>query len=87
MAEHYNLFEQCKKGDAKAQCILFDLFKGRLMGLCRRYTTNREEAQDILQETFIKIFSKITQIEFPEKFESWMKAIAGANSYQSLSQE
>jgi RNA polymerase sigma factor (sigma-70 family) len=76
MTDSYDLFEHCKRGDAKAQGILYDLFKGKLMGLCRRYTRNREEAQDILQETFVRIFTKIDQLESPEKFESWMKAIA-----------
>jgi len=76
MADKYNLFEYCKNGNAKAQRILYELFKSKLMGLCRRYTSNREEAQDILQETFIKIFTKITQLESPDKLESWMKAIA-----------
>jgi RNA polymerase sigma factor (sigma-70 family) len=46
------------------------------MGLCRRYARNRDEAQDILQETFIKIFFKISQLESPDKLESWMKSIA-----------
>lgn len=76
MPDTYDLFELCKKKDAKAQRILYDLFKNRLMGLCRRYAKNREEAQDILQETFIRIFTKICQLESPEKLESWMKSIA-----------
>lgn len=76
MAGNYDLFERCKKGDARAQRILYDLFKGRLMGLCRRYTKNREEAQDVLQETFIRIFSRISQLQSPEKFEAWMKSVA-----------
>lgn len=76
MTDRYDLFEHCKKGDAKAQRILYDLFKGKLMGLCRRYSRSKDEAQDILQETFIRIFTKINQLESPDKFESWMKAIA-----------
>jgi RNA polymerase sigma factor (sigma-70 family) len=76
MPGKFDLFVQCQKGDAKAQRILYDLFKNKLMGLCRRYTKNREEAQDVLQETFIRIFSRISQLETPEKLESWMKAIA-----------
>jgi len=76
MPGKYDFFEQCKKGDAKAQRILYDLFKGKLMGLCRRYTQNREEAKDVLQETFIKIFTRIEQLESPDKLESWMKSVA-----------
>jgi RNA polymerase sigma factor (sigma-70 family) len=75
MAKHYDLFEQCKKGDPKAQRILYDFFKAKLMGLCRRYTKNRDEAQDVLQESFIKIFTHFKQLESSEKLESWMKSI------------
>jgi RNA polymerase sigma-70 factor (ECF subfamily) len=75
MSLYFDLFNGCKKGDAKAQRMLYDLFKARLLGLCRRYSRSREEAQDILQESFIKIFSKINQLESSEKLEGWMKAV------------
>jgi RNA polymerase sigma factor (sigma-70 family) len=76
MHNHYDLFTQCKKGDAKSQRILYDLFKGRLMGLCRRYARSRDEAKDILQESFIKIFNNLHKLESSDKLESWMKSIA-----------
>src|SRR5688572_2599943 len=75
MHSHYDIFEGCKKGDAKSQRILFDLFKGKLMGLCRRYTQNKEEAQDVLQEAFIRIFTHLGQLKSSEKLESWMKSV------------
>lgn len=74
--QYQHLLERCKKRDASAQRILYDLFKARLMGLCRRYSKSREDAQDMLQETFIKIFTKIHQVETANKLESWMKSIA-----------
>src|SRR5688572_32588768 len=45
------------------------------MGLCRRYTQNREEAQDVLQEAFIRIFTHFHQLKSSEKLEGWMKSI------------
>ena len=75
MRSYYDIFEQCKKGDAKAQRILYDLFKGKLMGLCRRYTQSREEAQDVLQEAFIRIFTHFHQLKSSDKLEGWMKSI------------
>ena len=75
MQEYYDLFTKCKKEDAKAQRILYDLFKGKLMGLCRRYTRDKEAAQDVLQEAFIRIFKSLHQLESPEKLESWMKSV------------
>lgn len=75
MHRYQDLLAGCHREDARSQRILYDLFKGRLMGLSRRYTSNREEAKDVMQESFIKIFRKITQLTDPEKLESWMKSI------------
>ncbi|HEY5749082.1 MAG TPA: sigma-70 family RNA polymerase sigma factor [Chryseolinea sp.] len=74
MSRHYDLFERCKRGEPKAQRMLYDLFKGKLMGLCRRYTRDREQAQDVLQDAFVKIFTNLNQLASPEKLEAWMKA-------------
>jgi RNA polymerase sigma factor (sigma-70 family) len=89
---HYQeLLEQCKKSDRKAQRALYDHFKNTLMGLCRRYSKSREDAQDILQETFVKIFSKIEQLQSPDKLEGWIKSIAVrtaiAHYYKTRKQE
>jgi RNA polymerase sigma factor (sigma-70 family) len=75
MSRYYDILGGCKKGDPQAQRLLYDLFKGKLMGLCRRYATSREEAQDVLQESFIKIFTKIHQLETSENLEPWMKSV------------
>jgi len=76
MSRHHDLFERCKRGEPKAQRMLYDLFKGKLMGLCRRYTRDREQAQDVLQDTFVKIFTNLNQLSSPEKLETWMKTTA-----------
>jgi len=71
-----DLYDRCKKGDPKAQRDLYDLFKSKLFGLCRRYTRNREEAEDVLQESFIKIFTRFQQVSTHEKIEGWVKSVA-----------
>lgn len=75
MHKQYDLFARCKKGDANAQRMLYDLFKAKMMGLCRRYMKDRAEAQDVLQEAFVKIFNYMHQLESSDKLESWMKSI------------
>jgi RNA polymerase sigma factor (sigma-70 family) len=70
------LLEQCRQNDSRAQRALYDHFKARLMGLCRRYAKNREDAQDMLQESFVKIFMRMGQLQSADKLEQWMKAIA-----------
>jgi RNA polymerase sigma-70 factor (ECF subfamily) len=71
-----NLFDQCKRNERTAQRALYDLFKPKLMGLCRRYAHHREDAQDMLQDAFVKIFNKLHQVESVDKLESWMKSVA-----------
>ena len=75
MHQYKELLAGCQKEDARSQRILYDAFKSRLMGLCRRYSNNREEAKDVLQESFIKIFRNIRHLSDPEKLESWLKSI------------
>lgn len=69
------LLEQCKRNDSRAQRDIYDLYKARLMGLCRRYTRDKEDARDVLQESFIKIFSKLHQVDTYSKLEGWMKSV------------
>jgi RNA polymerase sigma factor (sigma-70 family) len=73
---HIDLFEKCRQNDARAQLALYNLYKTRLMGLCRRYARSRDDAKDMLQEAFIKIFTKMHQVEAADKLEGWMKSIA-----------
>jgi RNA polymerase sigma-70 factor (ECF subfamily) len=75
MKQLQELFQGCKKRDSKSQRMLFDMFKSKLMGVSRRYTRNHEEAQDVLQEAFIKIFNKIDQLEKADKLAGWMSSI------------
>lgn len=70
------LLEQCQRNDRRAQRYLYDHFKARLMGLCRRYAASREDAQDMLQETFVKIFMKIKQVESAERLDAWVRSVA-----------
>jgi RNA polymerase sigma-70 factor (ECF subfamily) len=75
MVDITTLYEGCKKGSPRYQRELYELYKSRLMGLCRRYTRNREEAEDVLQDAFIKIFTKFHQAGSSEKLEGWMKSV------------
>jgi RNA polymerase sigma-70 factor (ECF subfamily) len=72
MKDPKQLVYLCKKHDARAQRELYELYKCRLMGICRRYAKSREEAQDVLQEAFIKIFTKFHQLDDYERLDSWM---------------
>jgi RNA polymerase sigma factor (sigma-70 family) len=71
----FPFFNGCKEGNPQAQRLMYDHFKGILMGICRRYAKRKEEAQDILQDAFIKIFRNIHRLESDEKLEGWVKSI------------
>ncbi len=70
-----NLIKRCIQGEAKAQKQLYDYFSRVLYGICLRYSQNPDDAKDILQEGFIKIFSKISQYSGKGSFEGWIKRV------------
>jgi RNA polymerase sigma factor (sigma-70 family) len=65
----------CQQGDSKSQRELYDAFKAKVMGTCARYTRNKEEAKDVFQETFIKVFQHLQQLQDFERLESWIRKI------------
>ena len=77
MLPEEKLIELCKKGKQQAQEELYDRFSAAMLATCMRYTGNREEAEDLLQEGFIKIFKNI--YEFKARNEgslaAWIKRI------------
>lgn len=70
------LIEQCKKNDVKAQSQIYKLFASKLFSICLKYSRNRVEAEDNLQDTFVTIFNKISQFKNIGSFEGWIKRIA-----------
>ncbi|MET2986414.1 RNA polymerase sigma factor [Aureibaculum conchae] len=69
------LINSCKQNDIKAQSQIYQLYAGKLFGLCLKYSKNYEEAQDNLHNGFITIFDKIGQYEYKGSFEGWLKRI------------
>jgi len=55
--------------------MLFEQYGGRMMTVCIRYSSTHVEAEDMLQEAFIRIFSYIGQYKFEGSFEGWLKRI------------
>jgi len=75
MPGNKKIIEGCINKSRKAQKILYDRYSQILLGICCRYARDRSEAEDILQEGFIKIFSNIEQYSGLGSFEGWMKRI------------
>lgn len=70
-----NIIKGCIRGDAESQFRLYKLYAPKMMGLCLRYTKNKADAEDVLQEGFIKVFENIYQLKKAEKLEWWLKRI------------
>ena len=68
-----DLLLACQCHDPKSQVVFYDRYKARLMGISRRYAKNIPEAEDILQEAFIRIFQNLHQIKNPEAILAWAK--------------
>jgi RNA polymerase sigma factor (sigma-70 family) len=70
-----SIIEGCIAGKRSAQNALYRKFSAMMLSVCMRYAQNRDEAEDILQEAFIKIFQNIASFRGEGSFEGWMKRI------------
>ncbi|MGM0532256.1 MAG: RNA polymerase sigma factor [Bacteroidota bacterium] len=82
-----DIVKACLKGDSKAQAQLYKQYAGRLYTLCLRYTNNEDEAKDILQESFIKIFEKLRQYKSKGSLEGWMRKIVVNTALEKIRKE
>ena len=69
------IIELCKQGDRAAQKALFDKLSSRMFPVCLRYMGNREAAEDVLQEGFISLFSKLNSYSGEGSFEGWARKV------------
>ncbi|MGM0933598.1 MAG: RNA polymerase sigma factor [Bacteroidota bacterium] len=81
------LIQKCKKQDIKAQEELYRLYAQRLFGVCLKYSTNYQQAEDNLQDGFLTIFKKISQYQDKGSFEGWMKRIIINTALQKYRKE
>ncbi|RLD40145.1 MAG: RNA polymerase subunit sigma-70 [Bacteroidetes bacterium] len=81
--ETEKLLKACKKGSYKARSKVYKIYAPMLLGICLRYTKNKSEAEDVLHEGFIKIYTKIDQAG-RGSFEGWMKKIIMNEALQFL---
>ena len=70
-----NIVERCKKGDGKAQKLLYHFYSPAMYGVCLRYFPNADMAKDILQEGFVKVFDSIRSFRFEGSLEGWIRKI------------
>lgn len=78
------IIKACLKNDRKAQEQLYHTYSRKFLAICIRYVKDRELAEDVLMEGFMKIFEKLPQFESKGSFEGWMKRIIVTQSLLTL---
>jgi RNA polymerase sigma factor (sigma-70 family) len=87
MLSDEELVKGCARGDRAAQRALYERFCSKMMVICQRYARSTQEAEDSLQEGFIKIFKSITDFRFESKLETWITRVMINTSLNSQRQK
>lgn len=69
------LVRGCSEKSGKHYHLLFERYYGKMFNVCRRYAKNHEEARDMVQEGFIRVFKTILQFKGEGSFEGWMRRV------------
>lgn len=75
MTVDQKIIEGCKAGKRRAQNRLYTMYAGAMLGVCLRYCSNLAEAEDVLQEGFIKVFTNISRLKDPGAISGWIRKI------------
>lgn len=75
MTQIEHIIEGCKKRNRKAQKELYDMFAPAMLGVCMRFTCNYQEAEDMMQEGFLKVLLHIDEYSGKGAFVAWMRKI------------
>ena len=73
--EYYKLVRDCLKGKADAQRQLYEHFAETMLGVCYRYTKSIKDAEDVLQEGFVKVFLNLKQYRNEGELGAWIRRI------------
>ncbi len=69
------LIEGCRQNKARAQKALFDKYSGKMLGVVLRYIKDRDESEEVMITSFMKVFDKIDQFKSEGSFEGWIRRI------------
>src|SRR5437868_6044646 len=75
MLNEDELIEGCRKDDRASQKALYERYCRKMLVVCMRYSKTTAEAEDVLQEGFVKVFNGIKNFRKESKLETWMTRI------------
>ena len=86
MAETFDLqlIESCIKGDRASQKVLYDRLAARMFPVCMRYVGDREQAEDVLQDGFVTLFTRLDTYKGEGSFEGWARKIFVTTALMNL---
>jgi RNA polymerase sigma-70 factor (ECF subfamily) len=70
-----DLVKGCLRGDIRSQKQLYMIYAPKVKGICMRYAANHEEAEDMLQEAYIRIFTKLDQFKQDGPLGAWIRRV------------
>lgn len=85
MRHEQQLIRECLDGKRTAQKALYEQFAPKMLGVCYRYARSADDAQDMLQESFIRVFQNLHQYKFEGSFEGWIRRVVVTTSLNFLS--
>jgi RNA polymerase sigma-70 factor (ECF subfamily) len=75
---------ECVKGNPRAQRMLFDRFSSKMLGVCLRYAKDSEQADDILQDGFVKVFTKLKDFKNEGSLEGWIRRVMVNTAFDQI---
>jgi len=78
------IIEGCLRNDRRSQEAIFKLFYGKMMSVCMRYTNDKDTAQEVLQEGFVKVFEKLGAFDYKGSFEGWVRRIVANTAIDAI---
>jgi len=75
LEDYQSIISECIAGNQKAMAKLYHQFAPKMFGVCLRYAKDAAEAEDILQDGFIKVFANLTSFRHDGSFEGWIRRI------------
>ena len=72
---HKQLIKECLKGNGTAQRLLYQEFAEPMLGVCYRYTKSFKDAEDVLQDGFVKVFNSLSSYKYEGELGAWIRRI------------
>jgi RNA polymerase sigma factor (sigma-70 family) len=87
MQDDLSLVEGCQRQDRNVQRLLYEQYAGKLFVVCKRYCRDADDAEDVLQDAFVKIYQHIGRFRFECPLEAWLKRVVINTALKHLRQQ